>query len=57
MGSLDGGLDYCTEIILPRIAAWKTLKETIYYSKFAKDHFFVQWFNAQNKSTEKRFFL
>ena len=29
----------------------------IYYSKFAKDYFFVQWFNAQNKSTEKRFFF
>ena len=26
----------------------------IYYSKFAKDYFFVQRFNAQNKPTEKR---
>ena len=29
----------------------------IYYSKFARDHFFVQCFNAQNKSTEERFFF
>ena len=29
----------------------------VYYSKFAKDHFFVHRFNAQNKLTEKRFFF